>query len=167
MDNENLKSSSIRLNFTYARQYLIYNDVEINPYKSRVRIKLPKLQREKRLPLDHETVAKILNTLPMKHKVFSLMMISTLRRPHEILQLRVADIDFNSYPTMVNIPAFASKNKTQNLSFLTQKCKNMLLQYLGRRSRMPDEYVFPRKTTPKVAGYGIRKDDAVLYETNP
>jgi len=157
MDNEQLKSSSIRLNLTYARQYLIYNDVEINPYKTRVKIKLPKLQREKRLALDHETVSKIINSFPMKHKVFSLMMISTLRRPHEILQLRVGDIDFDSIPTMVNIPAFVSKNKTQNLSFLTQECKNMLLQFLGRRSRMPDEYVFPRNTTPKLAAMGYAK----------
>ena len=148
MDNENLKSASIRVFLTYARQYLTYNDIDINPYKSRVRIKLPKLQRDKRYALDHETVAVILNVLPLKLKIFSLMMISTIRRPHELVQLRVADIDFDSFPTMVNIPAFVSKNKTQNLSFLTPECKNMLLQYLGRRSKIPDELIFPRNTTP-------------------
>lgn len=119
------KSNTISVKLSYARQYMIDNDIEINPYKMRSKVKLPRDYLEKRQPLTTDIISVILNILPLDVKVLGLMIISTLRRPQELLQLRVRDINFESCPAIVNIAATISKNKVAKTTFLTEECKNI------------------------------------------
>ena len=129
---------------------MIYNDIEINPYKFNVKVRMPKTQKEKRQPLDRETITAVLNVMPLQIKILSMLMISTLRRPNELFQLRVRDVDFDSNPPIVRIPSNVSKNRAENFTFLTKECKALLLQYLGKRVNM-DTLLFHNYKSPRSA----------------
>ncbi len=143
MDNRGNAATSIRTRTSSVRQFMIINNIAISEYEFNARVKMPTVLREKRQPLSHELVAKMLAIMPLEVKVFILMMISTLRRPQELVQLRVRDIDFDNKPPVVTIPAKISKNRTMNHTFLTQECKELLLAYLGERLNKLDDFIFP------------------------
>ena len=127
----------------YAKRYFVFNDIDINETKFRLHVKLPTIIRAKRVPLKHETIAQVLGIVPLQVKTFILMMISSLRRPAELVQLRIRDIDLEGERPIIRIPASISKNRTENVSFLTLECKEVLLAYLGKRVKNIDEFIFP------------------------
>ena len=154
MHSKGNRATTIRSRVSYARQYLVLNEIEINDQRFRVLVKMPTVLREKRQPMTRKIVATILSIMPLEVKVFIMMMISTLRRPNELVQLRIRDIDFEQKRPVVTIPASISKNRTQNHTFLTLECKELLLTYLGKRISRIDEHIFPSdaKNTRNIVG---------------
>ena len=106
--------------------------------------------RRKNDNLWRETITAVLNVMPLQIKILSMLMISTLRRPNELFQLRVRDVDFDSNPPIVRISGNVSKNRAENFTFLTKECKALLLQYLGKRVNM-DTLLFHNYKSPRSA----------------
>ncbi len=79
-----------------------------------------------------------------------MMIMTTLRRPNEIIHLRVRDINFDTNPTTIMIPANLSK-KSGGTTFTTIETSDLILDHIKRNKLGIDDYIFgkiPMSKTP-------------------
>ncbi|MFY3741244.1 MAG: integrase [Candidatus Nitrosomirales archaeon] len=153
MQGEQLATSVVHMRMAWVKSYLVYRDVNIDRYKFRQLVSMPRIEEHEDAVLDMKVVRRILLVLPTILRLFCMMVLTTLRRPNELLQLRVRDIDFESNPTMIRIPAEISKNRKEGITFCTSECTSILKEVIRVNRLGPDSYLFPWAGYKKPVGY--------------
>jgi integrase len=106
-----LASNSITNYVTAIRSYLQHYDVEINPYKLKHRVHMPKEYHEEKQAIDQEDIREMLKACNNRRlKPYLYVLGSGGMRANEALALRIKDVDFSGSPTKVHI---GKENKTK------------------------------------------------------
>ena len=150
--------TSIALYIYAVRSYLQYHDIDINPYKFRRRVRLPKVPREDERPIDENEIRNILLACNNRRlKAYVLVLASGGMRAIEGLAIRYRDLDFTISPTRVHIRKEFTKTKTARDIYISDEATTYLKQWLdwkyreermlntGKRTTttpMPDDLVF-------------------------
>ena len=80
-----------------AKNFLEFNDIDINPRKFKLKVKFPKNIRRIKEALDKNDITNILNSCSdIKLKTYVMLLASTGMRAVEGLSIRIKDIDFDS-----------------------------------------------------------------------
>jgi integrase len=150
--------TSIALYVYAVRSYLQYHDIDINPYKFRRRVRLPKVPREDERPIDANEIRNILLACNNRRlKAYILVLASGGMRATEGLATRYRDLDFTVSPTRVHIRKEFTKTKVARDIYISDEATTYLKQWLdwkyreerilkkGKRTTttpMPDDLVF-------------------------
>ena len=64
----------------------------------------------------------------------------------EAAALRVCDVEFGKtgQPSKISLKARTTKTRKKRVTFISPEAAEILRQYLGERTKQPDDYVFPR-----------------------
>ncbi|MFL6485123.1 MAG: tyrosine recombinase XerC [Nitrososphaera sp.] len=150
--------TTIALYIYAVRSYLQYHDIDINPYKFRRRVRLPKVPREDERPIDANDVRNILlSSNNRRLKAYVLVLASGGMRAIVGLAIRYRDMDFTVRPTRVHIRKEFTKTKAARDIYISDEATIYLKQWLdwkyreerimktGKRTTttsMPDDLVF-------------------------
>jgi len=151
MDKTNINPNSMSTYISWVKSYMVYSDIDISPYKFKQRVALPTKRIVRDAELNREQINRILSILPLKLRIFCMMVMTTLRRPNEISHLRVRDINFDSYPVMITIPSALSKNRVEGTTFTTKETADLIRDHIRRNKLGIDAYIFgkaPINNTP-------------------
>lgn len=122
--------------------YFGFLDIEVKPHRFKNKVSMPKKLRRKKHHLTMEVVRNILRILPPRLQLLCMLILTTLRRPNELLHLRVKDIHFDSTPVGVTIRAEWSKNEMEEDTFTTSECAEMLRNHRDNNNLKDDDYIF-------------------------
>lgn len=142
MDSNGTAAGTIGTYMTWVRNFMVYYDIEISEYKFRQKVSMPKRLVLKDGDLSHAQASRILQVLPHKVRMLCILELTSLRRPNELLQLRVRDFDFDSNPVMIRVPANLAKNRVEGETFTTNECISMVKEHIRRNHLGPDDYLF-------------------------
>lgn len=142
MDSTGIDAGTISTYMTWVRNYMVYCDIEISEYKFRQKVSMPKRLTKRDAELTHEQAARISQIIPLKLRMLCMLMITTLRRPNEILQFRVRDFDFDSKPAMIRVPASLSKNRVEGETFTSSECAGIVKDHIRKNHLKFDDYLF-------------------------
>jgi integrase len=116
---------SIRQRIVTARNFLEFWDIDINPRKFKLKVKLPRVAVQYKEALARENIINLLNACDnQKLKVYLLCLASTGVRASEAAAIRNKDIDFKS--SRLHIRAEYAKTRVGRYVFLTQEMKQKL-----------------------------------------
>ena len=104
---------------------------------------------EDKIPTIAELQNILTHTRDAKEKAFFLMMLSSGLRENELIQLKTKDIDFDSNPVTISVPALNAKTKKKKFSFISIEAKEALLEWL----KVKDDYLA-----------GLKRRSAGLYK---
>ncbi len=135
-------TTGIKTYMSWVVGYLVYVDVEISEYKLKQKVSIPRAEEHQDAELTHELVSRILDLLSFELSLLCLLILTTLRRPHELCGLRFRDIDFESNPVMITIPASLAKNSVQRETFTTKECASKLLDHKVKKRLGDDDFIF-------------------------
>jgi len=123
--------TSIALYVYAVRSYLQYHDIDINPYKFRRRVRLPKVPREDERPIDANEIRNILLACNNRRlKAYILVLASGGMRAMEGLAIRYKDLDFTVSPTRVHIRKEFTKTKAARDIYISDEATTYLKQWL-------------------------------------
>lgn len=143
LQSENIGANSIGTYMIWVRSYLVYVDIEISEYKFKQKVNLPKVLERKEEAINMQKVSRILQVLPLELRMLCMVIMTSLRRPNEILQFRVRDFNFDSRPTMIRVPAKIAKNRVDGITFTTNECTELILDHIRKHCLTQDGYLFP------------------------
>lgn len=128
------------LNFIFA--WFRLNGIKIDPFMLKQNVKLSKPLKEKPKPLDDETLENIIGMLSPKYKTYYMFVCVTgVRLAKEALSIRVKDIDFESDPIKITLPAKITKTKTERITFAIRSVAKELKLY-NIQGKTPEDRVF-------------------------
>ena len=149
----NLSNGSIKNRVINVKNFLEYYDIDVNPYKFKKRVKVPRVFNQYKEALPKEEIIRMLeNCKNFKLKCFLLFLATTGARASEAASIRLRDIDFKN--SKVNFRAEFTKTKVSRYSFMTSELSTFLHEWIDTKYRerrltsknRKDMYVKP---TPK------------------
>lgn len=136
---------TIQLNLAMIKSFLRYNGIRIYAEDSKQFITIPKVIKERKVPLKHEIIAKLLQNANPEYRAFILFLSSSGMRLSEGLGIKVTDIDVTTYPVKVNVRAEIAKTREERITFITKEAYEALKPLLSKR--IATDYVFfPERT---------------------
>jgi integrase len=136
LSKENLSSITRIQLISAAKNFLLYNDVDISDYKFRIKVRMPKSTKEQKAALDKADVQKIiLGCSNIRLKTFVMLLAATGMRAIEALSIRFKDIDFSSKPAQIHLQAELTKTREGRTVYLTDEIVNQLKTFFEYRQR--------------------------------
>ena len=131
-----LHSSTLKNRVITAKNFLEFNDIDINPRKFKLKVKFPKTIRRIKEALDKNDITNILNSCSdIKLKTYVMLLASTGMRAVEGLSIRIKDIDFGSSPVKVTIQGEHTKTKEDRYVFLTNETVEQIKKWIEYKYR--------------------------------
>jgi integrase len=131
-----LHSSTLKNRVITAKNFLEFNDIDINPRKFKLKVKFPKTIRRIKEALDKNDITNILNSCSdIKLKTYVMLLASTGMRAVEGLSIRIKDIDFDSSPVKVTISGEHTKTKEDRFVFLTRETVEQIKKWIEYKYR--------------------------------
>jgi integrase len=159
--NNTLNPKSLKDYLSKAKNVPQFNDVDINEYKFRMKVKLPRKTRKHKAPLSKETIVKILNTCDnLRLKTYLLTLAATGMRPNEPLTIRLVDINFDLNPAQMLLRGEYTKTRHDRIVFLTDEAADSLkywITYKYRTRRIIHSNHKTETVTPK------KNDDDLVF----
>ena len=138
----NLSNTTLRDKIITAKTFLEFNDIELNPKKFKLKVRLPKTVFRHKEAIDKEDIIKILNGCSdLRLKTYVLLLSSTGLRATEALSIRIKDLNFgsNDGPSKAIIRGEYTKTKVDRYVFLTREMEHQMkiwLEYKYRKRRI-------------------------------
>ena len=156
-----LSNISVKQCATTVRNFLEYYDIDINPRKFNLKVKLPRVVRQHKEALQKDDIIKILETCgKFKLKCYLLFLAGTGCRAGEACSVRLKDLDFEN--SKVNIRGEFTKMKIGRYVFLTEELKDYLQTWLDqkyRERRLYNDTKRNEKITP------VRRGDDLIFSS--
>jgi integrase len=134
INRNNLSNSSIKNRVINVKNFLEFYDIDINPYKFKKRVKVPRVFNQYKEALPKEEIIRMLeNCKNFKLKTFLLLLATTGARASEAASIRLRDIDFKN--SKVNFRAEFTKTKVSRYSFMTSELSNFLHEWIETKYR--------------------------------
>lgn len=160
LDKAGYAPSSIRGFLAIAKGYLRYLGIKIYAEDCKYTVKVPKPVTTREEPLTKEMLVRLLRNLTPKLQTVVLVAVATGMRIGEIVQLRIADVDFSYKPVKIKIRAETTKTRESRETFLTEEAANSLKDYLRRfygwkeganNEHLNDQIIFGRTSLGSVS----------------
>ena len=157
LDKLDYKPNSIQQRLAAAKGYLRHLGLKIYSEDCKL-IRLPKKIRQREEPLTKEMILRVLRSIPQKLQTIILVLTSSGMRIGELVQLRLADVDFTTTPTIIRIRAQTTKTRESRETFLTSEATSSFKDYLKRffgwkededNSHLKDTIIFGRTSQIK------------------
>ncbi len=132
LDKRGLKAKGIRSYLSGVKGYLRFLRIKINSDDFRMLVKIPKVIKTHELPTTKKIIHQILRNANPKLQTAVLVASASGLRLGELVQLRLADVDFTSTPTKILVRASTSKSKMARQTFLTEEATKSLQDYLKK-----------------------------------
>jgi integrase len=158
LDKKEIKPKGMRSYLSGINGYLRFLGVKINSDDYKLLVKIPKIVKTREVALTKEVIAQLLRNATPKLATGILVTIASGIRIGELVQLKLADIDFESNPTKISIRGNTSKGRFSRETFLTTEATNALKDYLGhyfgwvdgsKNEHLLETYIFWRISRPK------------------
>lgn len=172
LDGQGRRPATIKQFVAPIKGYLGHIGVRIYSEDFRRQVKLPKNPRHRELPLTKEILVRLLHNLPAKLQTIVLVACASGMRIGEIVQLKMADIDFSSTPTRIRLRAEITKTREARETYLTSEAAKILQDYLGRffgwkegerNDHIKDIIIFGR-TSNRKKDSELRSSSAIIAE---
>ncbi|HEY7570561.1 MAG TPA: site-specific integrase [Nitrososphaeraceae archaeon] len=132
----NISPSTLKARIVTAKNFLEYYDVDINPRKFKLKVKIPKVIRKNKEVLSKEDISEILNACSdIRLKTYVMLLASTGFRAVEALSIRIKDLHLEDRPTKIFVRGEFTKTKSDRHIFLTQEVSTQLKQWLEYKYR--------------------------------
>ena len=135
-----ISTITIKQRVVTVKNFFEYHDIDINPRKFKLKVRLPKAVRRNKEALAKKDVIEILNACSdIRLKTYVMLLAATGMRAAEALNILIKDIDFDNKPELIYIRAENTKTKTDRIIFLTDEVTNQLniwLKYKHRTRRV-------------------------------
>jgi integrase len=159
-DGFKISNTTIKSMVDTARNFLEYNDVEINQRKYSLKVNYPKVIRQNKEALTKETILTIIKAcISYKLRTFVHVLSATGVRASEACSIRLGDIDFNN--SKINLRGEFTKTKTDRYVFITNELKGQLTEYLKYKYRKRVYYNTPGE--PPVVFTPKPKDTDLIF----
>jgi integrase len=134
--NNNLSTITIKQRVVTVKNFFEYCDIDINPKKFKLKVRIPKTVRKNKEALSKKDVIDILNNCSdIRLKTYVMVLAATGMRATEALHIQVKDIDFDNKPAIIRIRGENTKTKTDRIIFLTDEVTNQLNTWLKYKHR--------------------------------
>ncbi len=145
MEAQGLAATSITPYMSFVKGWLGYCEVEISETKFKNKVTMPVIEVDETSEdgPTFEEIERILSILPLTLKLLCMLILTTLRRPNELLRVRVRDIHFDKTPTTIYIVSGHSKNRVGRETFTTSEVTKMLKNHIKRKRLGESDYLFP------------------------
>jgi integrase len=138
-DGFKLSTIAIKNTVNTVRNFLEYHDIDINPRKYKIKVKPPKVVRQRKEALSKDDVIKILQTcVTPKLRLFVHFLAVTGCRAAEACSVRLMDIDIENYK--VQIRGEHTKTKEDRYTFITKEFIEQYQEYLKYKYRKRVKY---------------------------
>lgn len=159
-DGFKLSPLSIRQRVVTARNFLEFWDIDINPRKFKLKVKLPRVTVQYKEALARDDIINLLNACDnLKLKVYLLCLASTGVRASEAVAIRNKDIDFKN--SKLHIRAEYAKTRVGRYVFLTQEMKSFFSAWFDYKYRIRRVYSQSKHINEKIKPI-MREDDLVF-----
>lgn len=165
LDKSGVGPHTIRLSISVIKAYLRHIGIKINSDDLKQLVKVPKVVRYREIPLEKETILRLLRNARPKLQLAILIAVSTGMRVGEIAQLKISDIDFASNPTKVYIRAETTKTRQAREAFLTTEATNALKDFLKRFHQWREDTKDPKILEKQVFGTIYRRRGPFIAES--
>jgi integrase len=146
-NNYDIGSVTFRDKVITVKNFLEYNDIDINLKKFKLKVRFPKTVFRYKEAIDKEDIIKILNGCSdLRLKTYGMLLASTGLRATEALSIRLKDLDIattdsnnNNNPAKLIIRGEYTKTKVDRFVFLTREVKDQIkiwLDYKYRKRRI-------------------------------
>ena len=167
---DNISTITIKQRVVTVKNSFEYCDIDINPRKFKLKVRLPKAVRKNKEAISKKDVIEILNNCSdIRLKTYVMLLAATGMRASEALNICVKDVDFDNKPAIISIRGENTKTKTDRIVFLTNEATNQLnawLKYKHRTRRVcyQDKYNTENnnKTITEYRTPNIQKNDLVF-----
>lgn len=146
-------AKSVRSYMSGVNGHLRSIGIRINSDDYKYLVKTPKARRTYEKPITKEMIVRLLHNSPPKLQASIIVAVATGMRLGEIVNLRLADIDFSSVPTRIRLRAETTKTRQSRETFLTSEATQILKDYLtssfgwdgnGKNTHLQDSLIFGR-----------------------
>lgn len=127
-----LRPKGIKGYLSGIKGYIRFHNIRINSDDFKQFVKIPKSMKTNEIPLDKEMILRILHNATPKLQTTILVAVSSGLRIGELVQLKLSDIDFGTYPTKITVRGSTSKTRQGRNTFLTTEASKALQDYLTR-----------------------------------
>ena len=135
-NNYKLSAGTLKGRIITAKNFLEYYDVDINPRRFKLKVKVPKVIRKSKEDLSKEDVVDILNSCSdIRLKTYVMFLAAGGFRAAEGLSIRVKDLDFESVPAKVFVRGEYTKTRVDRYVFLTSELVHQLKTWLEYKYR--------------------------------
>ena len=176
-DGFKLSTIAIKNTVNTVRNFLEYHDIDINPRKYKLKVKTPKVVKQRKEALSKDDVIKILQScVTPKLRLFVHFLAVTGCRANEACSVRLMDIDAKNYT--VKIRGEHTKTKEDRYTFITTEFIEHYLEYIKYKYRKRVKYyktgkdpfvIIPKKkdTDLLFASYFVDTEDESQEDQDP
>lgn len=98
-NNNNISSLTLKQWVVTAKNFLEYHDIDINPRRFKLKVKLPKVVKKEKEALDKEDIIETINACSdIRLKTYVMLLAASGLRALEALSLRICDVNFDTNP---------------------------------------------------------------------
>lgn len=123
-----------------AKNFFEYHDIDINPRRFKLKVKLPKVIKKEKEALSKEDIIDIINACSdIRLKTYVMLLAASGLRASEALSIRICDVEFHADPVKVFIRGEYTKTRLDRFVYLTCEVATQLntwLQYKYRTRRV-------------------------------
>jgi len=140
----NISTITIKQRVVTVKNFFEYCDIDINPRKFKLKVRLPKAVKRNKEALSKKDVIDILNNCSdIRLKTYVMLLAATGMRAAEALNICVKDLDFDNKPALIRVRGENTKTKADRIILLTEEVANQLnawLKYKYRTRRVCHHY---------------------------
>jgi integrase len=134
--NCSVSALTLKQRIVTVKNFFEYSDIDINPRRFKLKVKLPKVVRKKKEALAKEDIVEILNVCDnIRLRTYVILLAATGMRAVEALSIRIKDINFDSNPAKLFVRVEYTKTKVDRIIFLTEEVTQQLKSLLDYKHR--------------------------------
>ena len=175
-NNYDIGSVTFRDKIITVKNFLEYNDIDINQKKFKLKVRFPKTVFRYKEAIDKEDILKILNGCSdLRLKTYVMLLASTGLRATEALSIRLKDLNTNTIgsnnnnsPAKLIIRGEYTKTKVDRYVFLTREVQNQIKIWLDFKYRKRRICYKDRETGNTITEYRTpeKKQNELIFSLN-
>lgn len=133
-------SRSISHWFMFLKNYMRYNGIRIYNEDIKSYVKIPKPLKERKKPLDPQTIKELVKRTGPFYGALILVLASSGMRIGEVIRLRMSKLDMTKEPWMVSVMAENAKMREERRTFISKEAMLALISLI--KDKKPEDLIF-------------------------
>lgn len=126
LNTKKVSPRTVQKYLAFLKSWLRYNGIRIYKEDSKQFIIMPKILKERKVPLRQEHIRLLLKRAGPKYKALILFASSSAMRISEILQLKISDLDLTVIPPRIKVRAETTKLREERRTFISSEAYEFL-----------------------------------------
>jgi len=132
----NISRLTLKQRIVTVKNFFEYYDTEISDRRFKLKVKLPKIVRNKKVAISKQEIIEILNVSDnIRLRTYVMLLAATGMRAVEALSIRIKDIKFDTNPATLFVRGLYTKTKVDRTIFLTEEITQQLKSLLDYKYR--------------------------------